>query len=508
MSNLLASLLRRCRLISARFPGFVLLLFLGLLAGKAVVARAQPAASTEERRLEFAEASIGHEEAERTVQRAIELQASGLISDSELEAEEARLRLAELQMRRAWLTLVLADPEVVLREARKYQDQSGGVRVELDVVARWSFGAETSVQDGGTSSVELPAVEGVSNVVVSLKTPREYREGVLVEPTIVSVPYEHRVPLLRFDEPATIDFGLLVADVQELLVEFRYNNSVYGRQVLLGKRANEQGPVIIRSDQITLDAELGGEAVFDLRLERFEGDSATYGLGLEDLPAEVAFQFADPDTGAAFSQLFFPEAVTDRDLRLTLTMPSRPTADVRPDRALRFTVLVEPELGDGREAGRTAAGELNLAVVPRGIAELQIEAENLYHEVAPGDELQFDVRVVNSGSRTLEQVELALGVPFGWETRLAPGLFPSLEPGAEGMSVVTLRTPPDVILGDYEGTIRAGSLAGDRLLRSEERTLRLHVVASDNPWLVATLLVAALLVLAAVIWASIRLSRR
>lgn len=508
MSRLRALPRCRCRCSeSADIATFVVPLFLALLAAKPAAIGAQPAAGTEERRLDFAGSRIGHEEAERNLARAVELQTSGLISDSELEAEEARLRLAELEMRRAWLSLVLADPEVVLREARKYQDESGSVRVELDVVARWSFGVDASVTDVGSASVELPAVEGVSNVVISLKTPRGYREGVLVEPTIVSVPYEHRVPLLRFDEPSTVDFGLLVTDVRELLVEFRYNNLVHNRQVLLGKRANADGPIVIRSDQITLDAELGGDAVFDLRLERFDDVSAVYGLRLEDLPAEVAFRFADPDTGAAFSQLFFPEAVTDRDLRLSLTMPERPTDSVRPGRALRFTVLVEPA-GEDRQEFRTAAGELQLAVVPRGVAELQIEAANLYHELEAGDELRFDVRVVNSGSRALEQVELALDLPFGWETELTPALFPSLEPGREGMSVVALRAPTDVILGDYEGTIRAGSLAGDRLLESETRTLRLHVVAVADPWLVTALLLTAVAVLGGVIFASIRLSRR
>lgn len=352
-----------------------------ILASASGAGQAQPAAqgggvvagNAEERRLAFVEARVGHEEAEKELERARELQQNGLISQAELEREDARLRLADIAMRRAWLRMALADPEVVLRAARKYQQagsqdsQGGGVRVEIELVARWSVGLNAAVQeDVDGSSVELPALEGVSNAVVSLKTTRGYSsEGVLLEPTIVSVPYEHRIPLLRFDEPVLVDFGLLLPDVQELLVQLRYNDRIHERQVLLGKRAGAHGPLLVRADQITLDAELGTEAVFELSLERFDDSSISYEIEAEDLPPEVALQAADPDSGAVLSQLFFPEGVTDRKLQLKLTMPARPTASVSPDRAIPFSVLFARAGGAGGSTS-VAAGRLDLAVIPRG----------------------------------------------------------------------------------------------------------------------------------------------
>ena len=290
-------------------------------------------------------------------------------------------------------------------------------------------------------------------------------------------------------------------------MELRYNDAVHERQVLLGKRANTGGPLSIRSEQITLDAELGGEAVYELSLERFDDASAIYDLSMEGLPGEVAFQVADPESGASFSQVFFPEGMTDRELRLTLAMPSRPTGDVAPGRPIPFVVLLEPDRATGeRLAG--GAGRLDLLVIPRGVAELELEAANLYHEMERGAWLSFEVRVVNTGSRALEQVELSVDVPFGWRAAVEPALFPSLSPARGESAVVRLAPPVDVVLGDYEGKIRAGSLSGDRLVQSEPKTIRLHVVPTGNPWLMGGIFLAVVVVLAGLIWAAIRLSRR
>lgn len=497
------------RTVGRRRDGALPVVVSSLLTGVfAAVVGAQPAGNVEERRLDFVEARITWEETGKTLQRARELQQDGLISEAELDAEDARVRLAEVQMRRAYLNLVLADPEVVLREARKYQGRDGEVRVELDVVARWSFGLDAGDADLSGATTGLPKVEGIANVVVSLKTTRSHREGVLVEPTIVSVPYEQRIPVMRFDEPMIVGFGLLAPEVQELLVEFRYNNAVHDRQVLLGKRAYEDGPLVLRSDQITLDAELGGDAVFGLSLERFDDARAIYDLRMEGLPAEVAFQITDPDSGAAFSQVFFPDGMTDRELQLKLSMPDRPTADVVPGRVVPFRVALQRDTEGAPDDRSAVAGGLDLVVIPRGVAELKIEAANLYHEVARDGSVEFELRVVNAGSLALEQVEITVDMPFGWREELQPSLFPSLEPGREETALVVLTPPGDAIVGDYQGSVRAGSLAGDRSLQSETRTLRLHVVAPGNPWLVALLSVLVLVVAAGAIWAGVRLSRR
>ncbi len=480
-----------------------------LLLSLASEAVSQPAASMEERRLAFAEAEIAYREAERKLTRARELHEGGLLSQAALETEEMGLRLANVQVTRTWLRLALADPEIVLRSARKYRSEDGQVRVELDLAARWSSGPDMSALPGDvSSSLVLPAVEGIANVVVSLKTIRGYREGVLLEPTIVSVPYEQRIARMRFDEPVTVDFGLLVADVQELLVELRYHDSVHERQVLLGQGAGSGSGLIVRSEQITLDAELGAAADYELGLERFDDASAIYGLTVDGLPPEVAWQVSDPESGAAFSQVFFPEQVTRRNLQLRLTMPSRPTEAVQPGRPIRFAVRLEPDGLQDNELGQSAASTVDLAVIPRGVAELQVDAANLYHEVPRGESVQFDARIVNSGSRILGQVELTVALPFGWKKDLTPRLLPSLAPGASETVSVILAPPADVLLGDYEGSVQAGSLSGDRLVESDPKTLRLHVVDTGNPWLTALLFLALGGALGAVILAGLKLSRR
>lgn len=490
----------------------VCLLALALVGGVASAQRAPrgtlgtgPVGNAEERRLAFVETRIGYDEAQKELARTRDLHEQGLVSEAELEREETSLELAEVAMRRAWMRLALADPEVVLRAARKYQE-GGEARVEIELIARWSLGIGAEVSGGEPGGgLEMPALEGLSNVVISLKTTRGYSsEGVLLEPTIVSVPYEQRIPLMKFDEAVQVDFGLLLPDVQELVVEMRYNDRAHDRQVLLGKRADDDGRLVARAEQIALDAELGSDAVFELSLERFDHAAAGYDLRLEGLPSEITVRATDPASGAVFSQVFFPEGVTDRQVELRLTLPTRPTASVVPDRAVPFSVVFSA----GRRGRGSAAGGVDLTVIPRGVAELEIEAVNLYHELTRGESLSFDIRATNPGSRVLEQVELSVNVPFGWRTSVTPALLPTLAPGEETPATIELTPPADVLVGDYEGSVRGRSLSGDRLVESEPKTLRLHVTAAGNPLLLLSLLLGVAGVLAGVIWGGVVLSRR
>lgn len=485
-----------------------------LAAAPVVVAQAPPAApavggTAQARSLDFAAAEVRYEQASKALRRARDLHEQDLSSEAELEEAEVALRLAELELGRAYLGLVSADPQVVLSAARKYQMQDRGARVEVELVARSSYDDEAqAVESGRSTTVELPVLKGVSNVVVSLKKVGGYQEGILSESTIVSVPYETRLPLLRFDEAVTIDFGLLLPDVQELLVELRYNGKVDRRQVLLGKRSGTEDTLIVRSNYVTLDAELGEDAVYKLEVERFEDADAVYDFRLEGLPPEVSVRLSDPESEATFSQIFFAKGKTDLMLDLALNMPSRPTPLVQPDRTIVFSMFLVRSGLTAASAAPEAAGSIELQVIPRGVAELELNVPNLYHEVRLGESVGFDVEVVNAGSRTLEQVELTVEVPFGWHTDVKPMLFASLDAGASEVAAVALTAPADQILGDYEGSIGAATLAGDRLVEAEPKTFRLHVSATGSPLLATILGLAVVGVLASVILGGIRLSRR
>jgi len=506
--------------LSLRWPStwrIALLIVLTILPEVGGRAAAQDA-SIQLRSLTLESARIRYEEAKKRYERAVELHTQNLISAAQLDAEETQLRLAKVEFGRAYLSMALADPQVVITGATKYRGDDGGARVALEVVARWASGAGRGpAEEMLDADLGLPGVEGLANVIVSLKTVRGYRDGIVVDPTIISDPYERSVPLLPFDVPMRLDFGLLIQDVQEILVEFRYARRTDQRQVLLGKRSSAEEPVIVRSSQTGLEAELGTEAQYRLTLERFDRASAVYDLRLDGLASEIAFQFTEPDTGASLSHIFFPEGVTSRELTLELRLPSRPTPRVQPDQPLAFAFVVAKggdgsrgtgDENDGGGPGGSPVGRVELQLMPRGVAALELAASNLYHEVKPDGSVQLEAHVRNTGSRALEQVAIEVSVPSGWRANASPPLLAALPAGAEEITTLTIMPPSDILIGDYEGTVAASTLAGEPLVQSVPKTLRLHVRPPSNPWLAAGLGFLLVAVLAGGVYGGVRLSRR
>ncbi len=476
--------------------------------GLVPVALAQQS-GTQQRGLELESARIRYAEAQTHLERARELHREKLIPRAQLEEEETRLRLARVELRRSYLNLVQSDPQLVISKARKYRGQGGEARVALTVAALWATGPQLqAVDEVLEETLGTPGFEGFSNVIVSLKTVRGYREGVMLEPTIISIPYEKQLPFLPFNSPVVVDFGLLLPNVREVLVELRQGDRRDQRQVLLGKGAGEDQSVVLRSTQIALEAEFSGEASYPLTVERFASRSATYDLSFKDVPAEISIQLKDPTSGSALSRVFFPEGVTSRELSLILRLPSRPTLAVRPDTPLVFSVELTSEEAAGADSPEAGPrrGALELQLVPRGVAALELEANNLYHELEPAGVVALEVRIRNSGSRTLEQVELTTAVPYGWRATAAPPLLASLRPGAVEITTLTISPPADVPVGDYEGTIIATTLAGERAVRSSSKTLRLHVKARVRLWLTVVLVLFLVVILAAIVYGGVRLT--
>jgi uncharacterized membrane protein len=120
----------------------------------------------------------------------------------------------------------------------------------------------------------------------------------------------------------------------------------------------------------------------------------------------------------------------------------------------------------------------------------------------------MDVTVRNNGSRRLDNLRFRLEAPLAWDARVEPEFISELGVDAERRVTLTLTPPADVMVGDYEARLRTVSAAADRLVETEDKTIRVHVAAAAN-WLGTGLLLLALLgLVVGVVIFGMRLARR
>lgn len=458
----------------------------------ASVWEAQPAGDAYGEALEIESARIRLADAKARFERARVLHEQEVISKEQLREEETRFLLARVELDKTYLDVFRRRPRIMIEKAVKYQTDDGRKRVRLRLTNAGAAPAGLSAE--GLDLAEMARLAGAADIVISLKTASGYREGILLESTIVSDPYETRIPMMKSGESAEIDVGLLVEDVEEVVVSIDHAGGLEQKQILLHKDSGTR-PVSLSASQTSLVADLGGEAVYELKVERFTSGAETFELEAAGLPAGVSVELADPESETRLRQVYFSQDVTTRYLELKTKLPERPTEDVEPDRALHFSVAV---------GGET----LVLELVPRGVGKLEVDAVNLYHEIARSEVVRLEVTARNAGSLRLARVVVGNDVPYRWRLATEPASFPSLGPGEEKALEVALEPPGDVALGEYEVRIWLEGTGSSRPVKSEPKVVRVHVRAEAKFFGKAALLALLLLVLFSMVFYGIRFSRR
>jgi hypothetical protein len=450
-----------------------------------------------------------YERAESNLARAEELHRRQVISTQELEDRRAAYTRARVDLLQQSLSVAMVTPRVAIERAAKRRSADG--RTEVNVTLR-NVGAETHANRAELGiapeilrewqPAEIPAL------AVSLKA----------DPgpggTTLSSPYERVVPRLGAGQAATVSFRLL-REVDEVVISLQYGERTEERKVLL-EMDSSAGAVAVQSVQFAQEADLGGQAVYDLRLERFSHDQHTFRLAALGLPTEVRFEFRDPESGARVNQVRFPGAQTQRTLQLVLTLPQRAPAALRIDEPITFEVAAfagpaadeESAPGSTDVAGRAPSGRVGLELVARGIGRFQVRAPSLYHEIRQDGAVEMTVPVRNVGTRPIHGVRVYFDVPNGWQARAAPELIPELQVDAEERVRVVILPPAGVLVGDYEARLRTESTSSDRRVETDDKTIRIHVAGSAG-WLGTGLLGMVLAALLAGIFAAgLRLARR
>lgn len=458
---------------------------------------------------------------------------NGIISSNEVEKARVRMESARVNYLQQSLAVIFEQPHVLIEKAVKYQGPDGGkfVRLTLRNTAGSSVESERLADLIDEDILGQLQPDRLRSVFVSLKS----EPG--IGGAIISSPYEKRISELRFGQPATVTFRLL-QDRDTVTVSVTYASRLDEKVVYLEKDASAN-VVSIQSTQFSQEADLGTSAAYDLGLEQFTDEANTFRLAAVGLPPDIRYEFRDPESGARLTQVRFPVGVSQRDLSLSLALPQRaggslPVAAL--DRPLPFWALVLNDKdgekldawladhggGNGATGGEGTidraqiasfletldAGRVRLELIPRGVGRVEMRAPNLYHEIEPGEPVEMEVTLKNTGSRGLETLRLVAETQLGWQGRVEPDLIPSLPVDGERPVKVTFTPPADVSVGDYQMRLRAESAAGDRRVESQESTVRIHVDAPTNLTLTGGLALLLLLLVGGIVAFGVKMTRR
>ena len=444
------------------------------------------------RALAVLRARVEYERAAVEYGRSRALHERQMLSDSELDARRLDADRARMSYWEEVVAATRGASHVMIERAAKRRDADGRTSVRITIRnAAGSLAAGTELPAASPSDGPLHddalrrALLGgeLTGLFVSLKSDPGPNG------TTISSPYERRVARLPRGRTATVDFHLF-REVAEIVVSVRVGDDLEERRVFLD-RDGSGARFAVQSTQLSQEADLGAQAVFDLRIQRL-GAMGAARLAVDSLPAGVAAEFRDPASKARLTQIRFQEGDDERPLQLALTLPQRAAGAVRADIPIHFAVLATDASADDSTGHASNDGRIALELVPRGLPRVELRALNLYHEVAAGDSVVTELVVRNSGSRRLDDLRLHADPPAGWRADFSPATLGALAVDAERPVRLVVRPPADASVGDYEARVRVESAAADRRLETEDKVLRLHVSDRATPIGSAAILLALL----------------
>ncbi|MFC2019392.1 NEW3 domain-containing protein [Chloroflexota bacterium] len=125
---------------------------------------------------------------------------------------------------------------------------------------------------------------------------------------------------------------------------------------------------------------------------------------------------------------------------------------VKPAEPGSYSVTITTSSGSLTDSIELTAEVLN---IPRYAVVLTTETERLSTELQAGRETHLGIRVVNTGSGTLEKLNLSALEPEGWKVTFSPAKVDSLAPTFSQEIDMLIEPPSKTIAGDYQITVEA-----------------------------------------------------
>ncbi len=442
--------------------------------------------------LDLKKARADYEVASQKYQNDTKLFEEKAISTNDYNRSRNELLSREVDYQKLILKLISQQSYITVERAVKYQDQRGNRKVKITLQSALEGNEEYLNQFQEHFDVFTPEMRSgkVYNIYVSLVDNDSK--------TIIGSPYEFRIPSIELGKSANADFELL-KDAEFLTVSLNYNNRKDEKNIYLKKDAS-MNQIDITSLQFSQEADLSNKASYDITLERFSTSDDVYRLELTGLPRQITYDFTDG--GSKVTQIKFAQGVNIKKLSLQVYLPDRDDGEVVIDKPIKFSVQTKTA------SNGEMAGSEQLEIIPRGKGKIEVRANNLYHEITVGKELEMEVVVRNGGSRRLDNIKINTERPLGWETIVEPDVIRSLEPEKEEKVKIKIIPPKDGGVGAQEIKIKTEAMAENQKVDTEDKTIRIQVNAATSFIGTFALILLLLAFIGGIVWFGMKLSRK
>ena len=461
--------------------------------------------------LDLKKAKAAYDIAKQKMQNDQKLYDNNAISEDEFNRSKNQLLSSEVDYQKLILRVISQQSYIIVEKAIKYQNKNGERRVKVTLRSTMEGNQEYLDQFKEHFDVFSPEMRSskIYNIFVSLVN--------LKDNTIIGSPYEIRIPSMSLSKKKIADFGLL-RDVESLQVSLNYSGRKDVKNIYLEKDASAN-IVDVNSSQFSQESDLGSQATYDLTLERFSASDNIYKLIILNLPRQISYDFIDTETNARLSQIKFTQGINTKQLVLRIYLPDRDDEDIVIDKSIIFYALVVSQheynklnqINYGlsqKDINNIQGGKVKLELIPRGIGRIEIKVPSLYHEISTDEKVDMEIIIKNNGTRRLDNIKISTDKPLNWRSEIKPDLIKTLAAEKDTIINVVILPPIDVGVGAQEVKIKAEAMADNRIIESEEKTLRIKVEAQTPVfWTVILILILIGLVIGIVV-IGINISKR
>ena len=432
----------------------------------------------------------------------------GLVSAADLQRIESQFRETEVNYQQSFLAVIYERRYIAIQKAVKSQLPNGQRRVKLTIANMTS----------GTSEIKrlLNIEEGLYSLVQPDVITDVYVAVLNDQGAIISQPYEIKIEALKVGEPPTIEFTLL-QDLDVATVRLIYSQNQDQKKIYFQKDAASNRVAIV-AEQFSQEAPLASTATYRMRMELFSSTENTFRLEVANLPLQLNVYFQDPLTQARLTQVKYTQGVNTKDVSLNVLLPARANEELKIDQPIKFYVFAIPQNSGIRiDRSKTMTieqvralniGYAQLELVPRGIGQFQIRAQQLYYEINPDQTVSMTLDIVNEGSRWLDNIRVDADLPLNWTKVIDPNTIDRLDPSAEKRISFTFKPAQDVGVGKYDIRIRITGRSDNQPLEAEPKTVTIQVSAKASVFGTAAIVLLIVGLVIGIVVFGIRLTKR